>query len=171
MADRSVFLKTIAVANSNGNGIERLWRMVRDFLKRAGTQWNSIDTIADMLLFINTVGQKINHDGKVYSPHELQFGVKPYLEKILQTEVPDRDYIPIQTSANYQKISVDHNANIPLVKSFDQFKIGMKVKYKRYGVKNPELLNGTIVRVDDETVTLKNYKGNLITRHFRDVIF
>ena len=170
MADRSVFLKTIAVANSNANGIERLWRMVRDYLKRSGTSWNSIDTIADMLLFINTVGQKITHDGKSYSPFELQFGVKPYLDRILQTDIPDRDYLPIQTDAVYEKISKDYNAKIPPIKSFDNFKIGMKVRYKRYGVKNPELMCGTIVSVDKETVTLKNYKGNLISRHMRDVV-
>ena len=170
MADRSVFLKTIAVANSNGNGVERLWRMVRDYLKRAGTQWNSVDTIVDMLSFINTVGQKVQHDGQVYSPHELQFGVKPYLERILQIEIPDRNYMPVQTKAVFVDIARDHNSKIPAIKEFDKFKEGMEVKYKRYGVKNPELLSGKIVTVDDETVTLKNRKGNLITRHFRDVI-
>lgn len=171
MADRSVFLKTIAVANSNGNGIERLWRMVRDYLKRSGTKWNSIDTIADMLLFINTVGQTVKHGDKSYSPFELQFGVKPYLSRILQTDIPDRDYLPIQTKANYESISREHNSKIQPVKSFDHFKVGLKIRYKRYGVKNPELMCGTIVSIDEETVTLKNYKGNFISRHFRDIVF
>ena len=28
-----------------------------------------------------------------------------------------------------------------------------------------------IVSIDEETVTLKNYKGNFISRHFRDIVF
>jgi hypothetical protein len=144
--------------------------MVRDYLKRAGTQWNSLDTVTDMLSFINTVGQKIIHNDEVYSPFELQFGVKPYVDRILQTDVPDKNHLPIQTKAVFKEISDTHNARIPPIKKFNNFKIGMKVRYKRYGVKNPELMCGTIISIDKETVTLKNYKGNLISRHFRDIV-
>ena len=170
MANRSVFLKTIAVAHSNGNGIERLWRMVRDYLRRSGTQWNSVDTVADMLSFINTIGQKVWHNKTAYSPYELHFGIKPYIPRILQTEVPNQDYIPIQTTADYTKIANHHNSKIPPVQSFNKFNTGMIVKYKKYGLKNPELLDAVIVSVDEETVTLKNEKGNLITRHMKDVV-
>ena len=47
----------------------------------------------------------------------------------------------IKASTLFATISKDHNSKIPPVKSFDHFKIVMSVKYKRYRVKNPELMN------------------------------
>ena len=170
MADRSVFLKTIAVANSNGNNIERLWRLVRDFLRRTGTSWDSVDTLADMHSFINKIAQKVWHGEKHYSPFELHFGIKPYLSHVLQLEIPDKNYQPIQTPANYKEIALAHNGKILPVKPLRGLKIGTTVKYKKYGSKNSELLSGVIEDLDEETVTLRNEKGNFITRHLKDVI-
>ena len=170
MADRSVFLKTIAVANSNGNNVERLWRLVRDYLRRTGTVWNSIDTLADMHSYINKIAQKVWHNDTHYSPFELHFGIKPYISHVLQLEVPDRNYRPTQTSAVYKEIAETHNRKIPLHKTVNKLELGQHVKYKKYGTKDSTLLSGIIESLDDETVTIKNGKGYFITRHLKDVI-
>ena len=171
LAKNNCLLKLISVGRSNANRTERLMRVIRAFLNRITTAWHEPETIYQLQLFLNTTTNLVTDSEKPISPYELEYSIKPPIARFLKCRKPELNWKPKQSHTDFLKLSSSRNEKItePRDKS-DNYKVGHNVHYRKFGRKAGTLVPGKIEKIGDETVTIRNTSGNLVTRNFADVI-
>ena len=172
LASKHVLIKTISVGRSNSNRVERQNRNIRAFLNRKGENWSEDQTLYDLVLYLNCCTNMIDSRsfGRV-TPYELQHGYLPNTERFLNCDVPTTSRKPIQSQVKFNQLCKELNKNIRLPDiNKSRYIAGKQCHYRLYGRKSAALRPAEIVSVGEETCTLKTKTGQLITRHFTDVI-
>ena len=172
MAAHNTLIKSISVGRSNANRVERLILTARNFLERNGLRWSSDKTLYDLNLYLNCCMNI--RSSKLYgdvTPYELQNGFIPDLDRFLTCEKPTTDRKPNQSEVRFDKFAAEQNADVHKSQpDKSRFSIGQKVFYRKFGKKSKAMARATIEKIGNETCTLKTERGQLITRHFTDII-
>ena len=171
LAKNNCLLKLISVGRSNANRSERLMRVIRAFLNRVTTAWHEPETIYQLQLFLNTTTNLVTDSNKSISPYELEYSIKPPIARFLKCRKPELHWKPTQSHTDFVKLSSSRNEKISKPRDkCHNYKVGHRVYYRKFGRKAGTLVPGKIERLGDETVTIRNTSGNLVTRNFADVI-
>ena len=174
-ACKRVLIKTISVARSNANRVERYNRTIRAFLNRRGRDWATPESLYELTLYMNSINTINSAKYGSLTPYELSFGYKPEIMRFLTVKYPSFSGEPIQTEVKFGKFSSERNqSNERLIKraKTDQYKSGATVMYRKDGRKSARMASAVIEYLSPgkETVTLRTPNNQLITRHITDVI-
>ena len=149
LSSRHVLIKTISVGRSNANRVERVNRVIRDFLNRRGLNWSDPSTIYDLSLYLNTMTniQRSNKYGNL-TPFELRNGYVPDVPRFINCRRPNCDYFPKQTHVRYGDLAEERRViqekDVYLTFDPKKYYIGRPVYYRRGGRKDGRLSHAVI---------------------------
>ena len=173
LSSRNCLIKTISVGRSNANKVERINRVIRDFLNRRGLDWCTPTSIYDLSLYLN-IFTNINHS-KMYgdlTPFELRNMYLPDFKRFTNSRRPNLEYPPRQSKVRFYKLADElrQPAPRPVKLNPKDYYVGREVFYRRGGRKDGQLLRAHLYTLGRETATLETTNGQLVTRNYADIV-
>jgi len=166
---------TIIIPNSpyrkNSSRIERSWRCLKDYIERTRVDWTSAKGMMDIHSYLNIMTGNSKYNGVDITPWEIELGHEPPIKAILNHGDEDNYRMQSQLVWSDFKTAMHKKQDSKRVSPrLVMFQVGEKVGFHRKGSLDKQILNGTVVSMDSDTVVIETGSGTLITRHRANVL-